>query len=168
MLIVHGVYHFRPRRAAVRSDFCITCNQPRYAIQVKTIDVLHLFWIPVLPLGVYGRWRCLTCGKPPDLVATARRSIRILAAVAAAIVAIPFWLAPADDENAVLVWSARVGLVAATAGAIWWASRPADDVERRKRMKELPPIHIPECPLCAVVMQPGDPWRCPKCGIAHA
>jgi hypothetical protein len=137
-------------------------------VQIKTLDVWHIYWIPLLPLGVYGRWRCLYCGEPPDVAGTARQSIKILAAIAAVILAIPFWLTPVEPGTAVVVWSLRLACSIAAIGAIWWIAAGSDDVERRKRLAELPPNHTPDCPLCNVAMLPGDTWRCPKCKIVRA
>jgi hypothetical protein len=168
MLLIHGVYHFRPRMVAFRDDFCITCQSAGPAIQTKTIDVLHIYGIPILPLGVYGRWHCLRCGRSPDVAGTARQSIKILAAVTAALLAIPFWLTPIDPENAAILWSLRLGCVFAAIGTLWWIAAGSDDVERRRRLAELPPNYTPECPLCNVVMLPGERWHCPRCGIVRA
>ena len=52
MILIHGVYHWRPTPVAFRNDYCIPCRAERTSIQVRTIDVLHLFWVPLLPLGV--------------------------------------------------------------------------------------------------------------------
>ena len=56
MLLVNGLYHFRPTRVAFRNDFCMSCHLPRRSVQIRTFDVWHLFRIPILPLGFPRRY----------------------------------------------------------------------------------------------------------------
>ena len=66
MLLVHGRYFWARRILAFRNDYCLTCRAARMAFLHRTFDVFHLFWIPVLPLGFWQRWRCGVCGAEPQ------------------------------------------------------------------------------------------------------
>jgi hypothetical protein len=57
MILVHGFYRFKPKRVAFRNDFCLACAKAVRAFQVRTFDVLHVFWIPLLPV-----WHRPKCG----------------------------------------------------------------------------------------------------------
>ena len=57
MVIIHGVYHWSPKQVEFRNDYCLSCSAQRRAIRVRTFDVAHLFWIPILPLGFWKRWK---------------------------------------------------------------------------------------------------------------
>ena len=171
MFLIHGVYHWRPRRVAFRNDYCISCAAERVAIQVRTIDVLHLFWVPLLPIGAYRRWWCLQCEQRPDLSQTARRSIKILLAVVLAGLAALMWLTPGsprDRDAIIVVWSMRLSFSGLLLATLWWIRRGSDDVERRKRLERIQPSYATECPLCHVPLQLTEPARCMRCGIVRA
>jgi len=53
MLIINGIYRFRPKHVAFPNDYCLSCSQPRRSVQIRTFDTLHIFWIPILPLGFH-------------------------------------------------------------------------------------------------------------------
>ena len=65
MLLLHGHYKFFRRRVAVRNVWCTVCKEPRLAIGIRSIVVIHLFWIPILPIARVTDWACATCGKNP-------------------------------------------------------------------------------------------------------
>ena len=73
MLIVRGSYHFWPKRVAFRNDYCLRCQAPRRSIAIRTFDVRHLFWIPILPVGFWKRWQCEVCGQAPHIYPKVRR-----------------------------------------------------------------------------------------------
>src|ERR1035438_6787107 len=73
MLIVRGAFHFRPKRVAFRDDYCLSCRAPRRAVAVRTFDVGHIFWIPILPVGFWRHWVCSVCGGDPHARSKARR-----------------------------------------------------------------------------------------------
>jgi len=171
VLIIHGTYHLRARRVAFRNDFCIRCDAPRTAICVRTLDVLHVFWVPVLPIGIFRRWYCATCGRSPELPRTARRSIKILAAAVVIALALFFWLSPIrnrDDRTEVIaIWGMRIGSVIGLIGAVRWIAVGSDDVVRRERLATLQPSNAVECPVCLVYLLPDSQWRCPNCGMVR-
>ena len=74
MFIIHGAYHFWPKPVAFRDDYCLSCQSPRRSIAIRTLDVGHIFWIPVLPVGFWKHWKCISCGKDPHVNPKTRRS----------------------------------------------------------------------------------------------
>jgi hypothetical protein len=166
-MLIEGVYHWRAKPVAFRNDYCISCRGERLAIQVRTIDVFHVFWIPVLPLGVYRRWWCTECGSRPDLSRTARRSIKVLAAVVATLMAPAFWLAPVPPEDEATFWFLRAGFALLSIAAWWWVARGSDDVERRQHLARIAPNQATECPFCKIALRHEEPPSCIRCGIVR-
>ncbi len=74
MFIVTGAYHFWPKRVAFRNDYCLSCQAPRRSIAVRTFDVGHLYWIPILPVGFWRHWKCTACNRDPHVSSKTRRS----------------------------------------------------------------------------------------------
>jgi ribosomal protein S27AE len=171
VLIIHGTYHVRATRVAFRNDFCIQCNAERTAFCLRTLDVIHVFWLPVLPLGFFKRWYCGTCGQRPELPRTARRSIKVLALIVLSALVLLFWLAPIRNDNdrteVVAIWGMRVASAVALAATARWIAGGSDDVVRREHLTALQPSNALHCPVCLVNLLPGSPWRCPNCGIAR-
>jgi hypothetical protein len=85
MFIIHGIYHWRPRRTAFRNDYCRACKAQTVSVLIRTVDVLHLFWIPVLPLGVWSRWFCMRCKSRPHQNVATRRGFKIAGAACLAL-----------------------------------------------------------------------------------
>jgi hypothetical protein len=170
MLIIHGVYHWRPRPVAFRNDYCISCRRECVAICVRTIDVWHVFWIPVVPVGVFRRWWCQACGNRPDLSRTARRSIKVLLAVVLTLLTAPLWFLAVQSEKRSdegFTWLVIVVLSVLAVAAWWWVSRGSDDVERRSHLARIPPSRETECPMCGISLQLTEPARCIRCGIVR-
>jgi len=67
LFIVYGVYRWKAKRVAFRNDYCLVCGEARRAVQVRTFDVGHIFWIPILPAGFWKRWVCTVCGQDPHV-----------------------------------------------------------------------------------------------------
>src|SRR5437879_4143615 len=76
MLIIRGAYHFRPTRVAFRNDYCLSCQAPRRAIAVRSFDVGHFFWVPILPVGYWRHWKCSECRRKPHSNLKLRRRLK--------------------------------------------------------------------------------------------
>src|SRR5258708_39448951 len=56
-----GVHSYNSRIVAYRNDFCLSCEAPRRAHQVRSFKAYRVFYIPVLPLGFWREWQCSEC-----------------------------------------------------------------------------------------------------------
>jgi hypothetical protein len=170
VFLIHGVYGFRPRRVAFRNDFCVQCNAARTAIRVRTFDVMHVFWVPLVPLGFFKRWLCAVCGRRPDGSRIARRVLKVAALMALAAMAVFVWGAAVpnvDPFQVTVVWAVRIATTLALAVTIWSLKEGSRDAARRQYLAALPPNNAVECPVCRARLIPGDPWRCPQCDIVR-
>ncbi|HEY4249245.1 MAG TPA: DUF4240 domain-containing protein [Lacunisphaera sp.] len=64
--MLHGTYYFGRKRVACRNAYCTTCRAPRFAEGFRSLVVLHVFFIPFLPIATTVRWFCSTCKKEID------------------------------------------------------------------------------------------------------
>ena len=170
MHVHYGIYHFAAKRTAFRNDFCVRCDAERLAIHTTTLDVLHVYWVPLVPIGRIGRWHCLNCGHPVDRVRTSRRSIKVLLAIVLAIVALMLWLeaAEAGDTSRVMsLWTIRLVVTLALLATIRWIAIGSDDVVRRAHLETIGPCRLVTCPACSVNLRPGSSWRCPQCDMVR-
>jgi hypothetical protein len=115
MLLIHGVYHLRPKRVAFRNDYCNTCGLPRRAEQIRTFDTLHLFWIPIIPLGFKKRWMCTFCGRETNFSTKTRRGFKWAGLFVLLILSVFAWAGPLPSDFVAGGWVIRIG---APVGAI--------------------------------------------------
>ena len=109
MLIIHGAYHFWPKQVAFRNDYCLTCRAIGRSIAIRTFDVGHIFWIPVLPVGFWKHWRCTRCGADPHTSPGTRRTFKWIGLAVLIMLSIVFWVAPVEPPDAWMSWLFRVG-----------------------------------------------------------
>jgi ribosomal protein S27AE len=168
MLIIHGFYRWGRRLLAFRNDYCLSCGMPRMAFQHRTFDVLHIFWVPVLPLGFWKRWHCGTCGKNPHSRVGTARTLKWIGVAALAVFAAAAWSPAADRDLAdpVLRWSVRLGAVALTIAAAIASARSRPPEKLAEKLRAIQPNRDSTCPVCATTLTVASPWyRCGKCGL---
>ena len=125
MFVVFGTYNWSARLVAFRRDLCAHCQRETLSLGMRTLDFFHVFWIPILPLGRWTRWRCADCGNDPAQTTAVRRPYRLLLWILVAVMALAFVsVAEVDGDYAIPVWMGRVlaGVVIALVG--WWAGGP--------------------------------------------
>jgi hypothetical protein len=95
----------------------------------------------------------------------------VLATIVVGLLALTFWLTPVRERDArsdvIAIWAFRLAASVGLVAAIRWVAAGSDDVVRRERLAALQPSAALECPVCSVYLIPGDPWRCPRCGMVR-
>jgi hypothetical protein len=166
MFVIHGVYHWFPRRVAFRNDFCLACAAPRRAVQTSTLDVVHLFWVPLVPIGRWKRWSCTICGKRPDEIVKTRRIFKVAGLVLLMLFTAVVWMVPGmPDEPG--VWAVRVVTpLAAVATAIHLMRSSSDDRGYKPRQRQVVPADDAICPFCGTPLFSAHPdCYCPGCQV---
>lgn len=51
---------------ACRNAYCTTCRSPKFAEGLRSLVVLHIVFVPLLPIGTLVRWFCAECKKEID------------------------------------------------------------------------------------------------------
>ncbi len=149
MFIVYGVHRWKAKRVAFRNDFCLACGEARRAVQVRTFDVGHIFWIPILPAGFWKRWVCTVCGRDPHITTKTRRGFKWVGLFILVLLAAVLWMAPVEPNAAAVSWSLRI---AASVGAVLVLRASA--------------AHAKGADLAGKAGKPsaGDRFRVPICG----
>ena len=168
MLLIHGAYHFWPKRVAFRNDYCVSCDAPRRAIAVRTFDVGHVFWVPILPVGFWRHWVCSACNRNPHVMPKKGRSIKWAGVYWLIAISIAFWVIPPESDFAVGIWFCRVAAPALAIVLVVHILR-ALKPSVRKMLKTIPAAADTICPFCGTVLVTsfGDRWSCPACGIVR-
>lgn len=169
MFILHGIYHFKPKVVAYRNDFCLRCSVPRRAYQTRSFDAVHLYYIPILPLGFLRHWRCSVCKNPPHVSPYTRKSFKWAAVFILPLFTAVAWIpGVAERDSVVIMWFMRVGLPIAFVAALRWAIRSKPDINLKQKLKEISPAQEKVCPLCGGVFVVDSQWHCCKCGVVRA
>ncbi len=169
MFIIHGAYHFWPKRVAFRNDYCLTCGQASRAVAIRTFDVGHIFWIPFLPVGFWKHWRCTFCGKDPHTSPRTRRSLKWAGLLCLVFVCALSWTVPVEPDSATISWVFRiVAPVGAILLFVHLLSSPRDS-SLRKKLATVPPADETICPFCKTPLVTGNAarWSCPGCGVVR-
>ena len=167
MFILHGVYHWRPKRVAFRNDYCLTCGLERRSVCIRTFDVGHIFWVPVLPVGFWKHWFCTVCGKDPHVFPRTRRSFKWVGLIVLVLVAVLFWAAPVIPDFVVGSWIFRLAAPVAAVLLLFRLLLTDKDPSLKKKLAAVPPASELVCPFCSTPMVGGAHWSCPACGVAR-
>lgn len=108
MVFVYGIYRWKPKRLAFRNDYCLKCDAPRRAVQVRTFNVGHIFWIPLIPAGSWKKWVCTACGRDPHVSVKTRRGFKWVGLVILLLFSVLFWAMPVDREIIAMTWIIRI------------------------------------------------------------
>jgi len=165
LLIIHGTYSFKRRIVAFRDDYCLGCSAPRVAYLHRTFDVWHLFYIPLLPLGFWKKWKCATCGKDPHTPIGTRYAFKWAGIVVLAILSATCWLIPIEKGDEAFDWSARIGFPIAFMFTLWVTLHSKRDENLKDKIAEIRSSTTKNCPRCGSPVPPLDKWHCFNCGI---
>jgi hypothetical protein len=138
------------------------------AFQHRTFDVYHVYWVPLLPLGFWRRWRCGACGSDPHANVRARRSLKWAGCAILALFALSAWaVTPAPQPaGAAFTWALRIGAPIALVFAVRATLRSPPDVRLGDVLRTVSPVTDVHCPDCREMLFPEEPaWRCPRCGM---
>ena len=165
MLIVHGIYRWRPKKVAFHNDYCLTCGKPRRSVCIRTFDAWHIFWVPVLPLGFWKHWFCAACGRDPHVLPRTRRSFKWAGLIVLIFLSILFWAAPVTPDFVVGSWVFRLGAPVAAVLLLVHLLRSDKDPSLKEKLAAVPPATETICPFCTTPMVGGGHWSCPGCGV---
>lgn len=180
MLLLHGHYKFLPRRVAVRNAWCTVCKQPRLAVGMRSLVVIHLFYIPVLPIARVTDWFCASCDNDVRANITSRpRILRWGLVLAGLLLTAGLWVlihALLTGEDALTAKGSETGEGVASGatlmmmGAVFgwvafWENRRIRTQGFDDGTTPVAPLAGDRCPLCGdLVLIPGNP-RCDRCQV---
>ena len=166
MFIVKGIYHFGKKPLAFRNDYCRSCDAYVMSLQRRSFMFGHLFWIPILPLGIRRRWLCLKCGEPAHAAPGVHRAFKWFLVAFLAMAAWGGWLGPVPAEDAAVTWSLRIGLPLAALALAVSAIRQKPWPDLQEKLAQVIPSRTLECPFCRSPLMPQpEGARCLRCGI---
>jgi hypothetical protein len=167
MFIVTGAYHFWPKRVAFRNDYCLSCQAPRRSIAVRSFDVGHIYWIPILPVGFWRHWKCIVCNRDPHVNPKTRRSFLWAGLLCLIAVSAILWEGVPSAELGAGVWILRIAAPVAAVALFVYLVRAPKTMSLRERLAAIPPTPDAVCPFCSTPLLAGTRWSCPGCGAVR-
>jgi hypothetical protein len=144
-VVVYGTYYLRQKLTAFRNDYCIQCKAPHVALQYRSFEVGHVFWIPILPKGFWKRWVCRSCGRDPHWQ-VASSGVKWLGIVLLGLLALSTWTtSPEKTSDATMLWVLRLGLPIAVLAL--WSSIGRSRISQDK-IRGVRPYAEQTCPAC--------------------
>jgi hypothetical protein len=168
MFVVYGTYRLRPKRVAFRNDYCLWCSQPRRSVQIRTLVVWHVFWIPILPLGFWKRWRCTACGRRPHVSTKTRRSSKWAGLFVLLILSAGFWAEPIEPDFVTVSWIIRIGAPLGAMLVFAHLLRTRKVSSLKEGLAIVQPASDTVCPFCgAHLLVFSSHCSCPVCGVVR-
>lgn len=112
MILIHGTYRLFPTLVAYREGQCNHCERVTHADRFKAWYFLHLYWIPVLPLGRHAFWSCAGCRKDPRERVKESVTMLVLGIVAFSVFFLALMIPPIPEKDAGAIWVGRGVLLA--------------------------------------------------------
>lgn len=165
-MALEGVRSYKSSIVAYRNDFCVSCDAPRRAHQVRSFKAYHLYYIPIIPLGFWRDWQCAECGREPHTYPGGLKNMKWLIVLFAGFFAITGVIASFDQQDsAIIVALMRFGLPALFFVLLWLAIRNRPNRVLRQKLKDVEPDRTDTCALCGGALVLGHGWRCSQCGV---
>lgn len=165
-----GLYKFRTIQIAYRLDYCVTCDGERITEQFRSFDAVHVWFVPLIPLGFRYRWVCPVCANDPHMRPTGLW-IWFLGAISLLLmpVAVVMWLPGVfDPSEQWYMWTARLITAALLWPTMWGVKRYWDTYVTSgwALTRTLATLPLLSCDTCLYCGGPLDRERyCPKCDV---
>lgn len=171
MVVLFGIRAWKRKVVAYRNDFCLACEAPVRAHQIRSLQTFHLFFIPVLPLYPRWDWECSRCERPPhsDPQTHPQKTFKRLLVFFSGMFALVVWVAPPSEtgNSPAVNWVLRIVLTSAFLVSLWYAVKLKVSLFLSQKLKEIKPDEGHLCALCDTPLMPGPRWRCPGCGVVR-
>jgi hypothetical protein len=164
MILLHGRYHFGLRKIGVRMDFCNSCERQSLTELWRSFDWIHIFWIPLLPLGSRDRWLCTLCHKEPRARYKTGKPVKIAGLFVTAVFFAAMFAGDKPDEVA-FIWGARTFFALAFLGLLYSVLKREPAVTEDERRKAVVPLSVHTCPYCQSPLTSVPNLHCPRCQV---
>src|SRR5579872_7351844 len=166
--MLHGRYSYARKLVAYRNDYCLSCEAPRRAYQVRSFEVLHIYFVPVLPLGFWRLWKCSVCGRDPHVNPRVGKGCLWAITVILAVLSVVAWVVPVPHENSddtLAVWVMRFLCPIGAVFFFYHMPLQKPRLRLKEKLSEIQPAEEAICPICQNALIPGNRWRCSQCGV---
>lgn len=162
--MIHGHYYFGRKRVACRNAYCTVCKGSRFAEGLKSLVVLHLWFIPLLPIGTEIRWFCSTCHREIDVRRPSRPFILVAGiffGIVLTFIGVMIFI-EADQKE---VGPACLVIGPMMVGGLAYILRTQDYKGFVAATHAVEPLDGDYCPYCKSPVRPTSPPHCQSCHV---
>ena len=163
-MIHGGTYHFGRWRVACRNAYCTTCRAPRFAEGFKSLVVLHISFIPLLPIAITTRWFCSVCRKQIDARRPSRPWILVAGVLMGLLITVAGVFLLVHGERKESPWASLV-LGPLIVVVLVYMLRKQDYTGYVVGRELVTPLSADWCPYCKSPLPPAATPRCPSCRV---
>lgn len=160
-----GSYRVGNWKFAYRAGYCTVCEAETVAEGRRSIVVMHVYFVPLFPVGLHTAWMCPHCvcdintRRPthPGYLQAAFMATSALAMIGAGM-----WI---TNHGLWERGAFMVALSVAMSLMVLYLLRKNRYAEYRENVRRVEPLLGDVCPVCGDALQEGDPPRCLFCDV---
>ena len=163
MILLGGVYKFSPKQTGFRNDHCNHCKAQHMAEQTRTLNVVHFFFVPLVPLGHSHVWRCSVCGNDPRERTKESPTLLIIGMLLFGFVGLVGLAASVfGPKDRLMMLSVGGGMLMAS--LLCWFVLKLQQGDKDGTDEAVAPNRDTECPFCNGEIADGPMAQCVVCG----
>lgn len=162
--MIHGTYKVGRKRVACRNAYCVTCGKPRFTECFRSWLILHVFFIPILPVGIIRRWFCSSCRNEVDAGRPSRPFILLAGVVTCCVMAFVGVMMMLNGVGRdfsigfIFIW----GVLAVTFATMRKKQAYRDYIAS---VVNVEPLRTDQCPYCQSLLLAKATPRCHHCKV---
>ena len=160
----YGVYHLGRKLVACRADYCTNCLRPTFTEGFRSFAILHVWFIPILPLGFRIRWVCSDCHRDPERQRPDNMGIVVAGALAGALMIFISIMVSLESNN-LEAWPLTL-FGAALLSVCLYLLHSSRRTRYAAGKSGVTPLPTDACPYCREPILPGAKPACQACGIS--
>jgi hypothetical protein len=161
---IHGQYHFNKKIIGYGRCTCFKCNNSDIALVSRSFQVIHLFWVPIIPVGIVKHNICSNCKNKNELsifrsdtlkFLVTTQAIGLTALLLGAALMLPDFVKITDNYSYYFAYFfLAAGTIICAYG--WY------DLHKAKKHNAITSKDIVTCPFCSTP-HPHSASKCPNC-----
>jgi hypothetical protein len=164
MVLLNGLYRFGKRRSACKNAYCTHCQEATFVEGFRSFHCIHVYFIPLIPLGFMTDWRCTVCGNDPAGKRPMAGALAIAGLGAGVLGLAITFLIPYDPTEPATKWWMG-GIFGLLTGGMTFILLKGNRSEYLKLKEAVRPLDHDFCPYCNTPTFQRKPIRCEECDV---
>lgn len=163
MYIFYGIKKVRKKKLGYGKDYCNACEQEAIVEKWQWFRWLHLFWIPLIPLGYQHNWVCTLCNK--DANAQYKRGLfgKVVISLITLLIATFLIFIPEVTEPLAYGLLIRILSVPLFLVSVVWAYKHEKEQSKDEKRKNITPVDTGKCVYCKYPLAMSPTLSCISC-----